>query len=158
MFHFSLLSSYFDRIKVDDEKYYLYKEVWTEYASDFLTKVFLYAAIALAVLLIGIGIFVKYKNTEKLSGFVKTAVALAIGFVATVIISMLALEFAHIAEKGYDKYDKLLSLVLVPSIITGGIAVLGIAASYIARLFNSCLLSASPSPRDKRQSRMPSSD
>lgn len=132
MFHFSLLSSFIDA--TDDG--YLYEDVWTEYAKELLSSVFMYAAIALAVLLIGIGIFVRYKNAEKLSAFVKTAAALAIGFVVTVIVAMLALEFAHIAEKGYTEYDKLLGLVLVPSIILGGVAVLGIAASYIASLFN----------------------
>ena len=54
MFFSQLCSSYFDRIPVDGNKYYLYEEVWTEYASNFLTQVFLYAALALAARLIGI--------------------------------------------------------------------------------------------------------
>ena len=84
MFFSQLCSSYFDRIPVDGNKYYLYEEVWTEYASNFLTQVFLYAALALAAMLIGIGIFVKFKKPESFKGFFKTAGALVIGFVMTV--------------------------------------------------------------------------
>ena len=70
MFLAHLAGAYFDRIPIGDGKYYLYKEVWTEYASNFLTSVFLYAALALIVSLIGIGIFVRFKKRDALKGFV----------------------------------------------------------------------------------------
>lgn len=136
MFFSQLCSSYFDRIPVDGNKYYLYEEVWTEYASNFLTQVFLYAALALAAMLIGIGIFVKFKKPESFKGFFKTAGALVIGFVMTVTVSMLALDFAKIAEKGYGEYTDLLYFELVPAIILGCVTVAGVAAAYIASFFS----------------------
>lgn len=136
MFFTHLASAYFDRIKVDGNKYYLYEEVWTEYATDFLTKVFLYTAIALIVALIGIGLFVKFKKPESLTNFLKTAGALACGFAVTVITAMLALDFAKIAEKGYAEYTDLLNLELIPAIILGAVAILGIAAAYVASYFS----------------------
>ena len=136
MFFSQLCSSYFDRIPVDGHKYYLYEEVWTEYASNFLTQVFLYAALALAAMLIGIGIFVKFKKPELFKGFFKTAGALVIGFVMTVTVSMLALDFAKIAEKGYGEYADLLYFELLPAIILGCVTVAGVAAAYIASFFS----------------------
>lgn len=136
MFLCHLLSAYADRIKVDGEKYYLYEKVWTEYATDFLSQVFLYALIALAALLVAIGIFAGLKKPEQMKGFLKVAVSLACGFVLTVIVAMLGLQFAKFAEKGYAEYPYLLGLVLVPSVICGGVAVLGIAAAYVSSLFS----------------------
>lgn len=137
MFQFTLLSAFADRIThADGKKYYLYEEVWTEYATDFLSQVFLYAAIALAAILLGIGIFVGLKNKQRMPAFLKTAVTLACGFALTVIISMLGLEFAKITEKGYAEYPQLLELVLVPAIVCGGVTLLGIASAYIASLFS----------------------
>ncbi len=136
MFLAHLAGAYFDRIPIGDGKYYLYEEVWTEYASNFLTSVFLYAALALIVSLIGIGIFVRFKKRDSLKGFVKGASAICCGFVVTVIVAMLSLDFAKIAEKGYAEYDNILGLVLIPSIILSCITVLGIAAAYIASLFS----------------------
>lgn len=131
-----LLSAYFDRQKIDGNKYYLYEEVWTEYATDFLTKVFLFTALALIVALIGIGLFVKFKKPESLGGFIKLATAIVGGFIMTVIIAMLSLDFAKIAEKGYAEYTDLLYLELVPAIILGCVAILGIAAAYVASFFS----------------------
>ncbi|MDE7329727.1 MAG: energy-coupled thiamine transporter ThiT [Clostridia bacterium] len=136
MFLTHLAGAYFDRQTIDGNKYYLYEEVWTEYATDFLTKVFLYAALALAVILIGIGIIIKFKKPDALTGFLKIAAALACGFAVTVITAMLALDFAKIAEKGYAEYTDLLNLELIPAIVLGGVAVLGIAAAYVASLFS----------------------
>ncbi|MDE6586113.1 MAG: energy-coupled thiamine transporter ThiT [Clostridia bacterium] len=136
MFYSHLAGAYFDRIKVDGKKYYLYEEVWTEYATDFLTKVFLYTALALIVALIATGVFLKFKKPEALTGFLKTAGALACGFAVTVITAMLALDFAKIAEKGYAEYTDLLNLELIPAIVLGGVAVLGIAAAYVASNFS----------------------
>ena len=136
MFLAHLAGAYFDRIPIGDGKYYLYEEVWTEYASNFLTQVFLYAALALAAMLIGIGIFVQFKKPESFKGFFKTAGALVIGFVMTVTVSMLALDFAKIAEKGYGEYTDLLYFELVPAIILGCVTVAGVAAAYIASFFS----------------------
>ena len=82
MFHLSLLSSFFDRIEYGEngDKYYLYEEVWADYAKDSLSSVFMYAAIALAVILIGIGIFVKFKNPVRFAAFVKTALTVSVTF------------------------------------------------------------------------------
>ncbi|MBD5584527.1 MAG: hypothetical protein HDQ88_05550 [Clostridia bacterium] len=135
MFLAHLSSAYYDRQKIDGVKYYLYEEVWTEYATDFLTKVFLYTALALLAILIGIGIFVKFKKPEALKSFIKVATAIACGFVVTVIVSMLGLDFAKIAEKGYAEYENLLGFVLIPSIILSCVTVLGIASAYVASLF-----------------------
>lgn len=136
MFFSHLAGAYFDRIKVDGEKYYLYEEVWTEYATDFLTKVFLYTALVLAVALIGIGVLLRFKKPEGLKNFLKTAAALACGFAVTVIVSMLSLDFAKIAEKGYAEYADLLNLELIPAMVLGGIVILGIAAAYVASYFS----------------------
>lgn len=137
MFQNNLLSAFSDSITSEDgTEYFLYREVWTEYAVNLMTQVFLYTAIALAVIAIGAGIFVKFKSPEKLTGFLKLAGAVAAGFVITVIVTMLSLGAAEIAEKGYDKYAKILNLVLIPCAVLSGVAVLGIVASYIASYFD----------------------
>lgn len=137
MFQNNLLSAFFDSITSEDgTEYFLYEEVWTEYAVNLMTQVFLYTAIALAVIAIGAGIFVKFKSPEKLTGFLKLAGAVAAGFVITVIVTMLSLGAAEIAEKGYDKYAKILNFVLIPCAVLSGVAVLGILASYVASYFD----------------------
>lgn len=136
MFLCNLLSAYYDKTYIGEDKYYLYDSVWTDYANNFLVYLFLYLAIALAVILIGVGIFVKLKKAESLASYIKVASGIACGFVLTVIVTMLTLEYAHIAEKGYADYDKILGFVLVPMAILGGVAVLGVIASYIASLFS----------------------
>ncbi|MDE5722350.1 MAG: energy-coupled thiamine transporter ThiT [Clostridia bacterium] len=133
--HFAnLMSAYFDKTYIGEDKYYLYGNVWTEYASDFLMQVFLYTAIALAAVLIAVGVLVRLKKPESFSGFLKTGGAIVCGFAVTIIVSMLALGFANNAEKGYTAYSKI-GMVLIPSAILGGVCVLGILASYIAGLF-----------------------
>lgn len=133
----NILSAYFDRITADDgNKYYLYGEVWTEYATDLLTQVFLYTALALAAILIGVGVFVGLKKRESVKSFLKVAVALVCGFAICVIVSMLALGYAKIAEKGYAEYSGLLNFVLIPSTIVFGVVILGTAAAYIAGYFS----------------------
>lgn len=130
MFHFSLLSSFIS--KTDDG--YVYEDVWTEYASDLLSSVFMYTAIALAVILIGIGIFVKLKKPESLGAFVKIAATIVITFALVVILTMLTIGFAKISEKGYaQKENKLLELV--PPLVLGGVIVLGIIATYLSHFF-----------------------
>lgn len=133
---FNTLASYFDRIEIGEDKYYAYESVWTEYATNLLTNVFMYLAIALAVILIAVGVFVKLKKSEALGGYVKNATMLVLGFAVTVIVTMLSLEFAKISEKGYDQYEGLRNLVLIPACILGGAVVLGVAASYVASFFD----------------------
>ena len=130
MFQFSLLSSYIG--KTDEG--YVYEELWTEYAKTTLANVFLYVAIALAVALIAIGVFVKFKRPSSFGAFFKTASAIAITFAITVIITMLTIGFAKISEKGYAQRENYL-LELVPPLVLGGAIVLGIIASYIAHFF-----------------------
>ena len=126
----SLLSSYLSKSKDG----YLYKEPWTEYATDTLATVFMYVAIALAVVLVGIGIFVKLKRPDSFGSFFKIAAAIAITFALTVIITMLTIGFAKLSEKGKYKGENAL-LELVPPLVLGGVIVLGIIASYIAHFF-----------------------
>ncbi len=130
--NFLFCGAFLDSFKNENgEKRYVYADVWTSFAQDALNKVFLYAAIALAVVLIAVGIFVRLKKTESLKGYVKTAITLSLGFAATVIVTMLALEFADMAEKG-----ALFGIVLVPSATLGGVLVLSIAAVYVCSLFS----------------------
>lgn len=133
MFLSSLLSSYHDRITVDDKKYYLYEDVWADYAKSSLAMVFLYVAIALAVVLIAVGVFVKLKKQEKFASFLKMAGIIAVTFAVTVIITMLALGFEKISEKGYWQEQM---IELVPPLVLAAVVVAGIIASYIASLFN----------------------
>ena len=91
----------------------------------------MYVAIALAVVLVGIGIFVKLKRHEAFGSFFKIAAAIAITFALTVIITMLTIGFAKLSEKGKYKDENAL-LELVPPLVLGGVIVLGIIASYIA--------------------------
>ena len=127
----SLLVSYNGYFK-DDEgiKHYDYPDVWTSFAKNSLASVFLYVAIALAVILIAGGAFVSWKRRDKFGGYLKTAIALAVGFAGTVIVSMLALEFLDMKESG-----AVFDMVLYPAIILGSVAVLGVAASYVCSLF-----------------------
>ena len=135
MHNFSLLSAYFDRVPHENgNKYYLYKEVWTEYATAALSTVFMYVAIALAVILIGIGIFVRLKKPERFSAFFRTGATVAVTFALTVTVTMLALGFAKISEKGYAEGENML-LELVPPLVLGGVIVIGIIACYASHFF-----------------------
>ncbi len=136
MFFNTLLSSYFDRITYPDEngkKYYLYEEVWADYAKNTLSTTFLYTALALAVILIGIGIFVKLKKSESFGAYVKTAAVIAVTFAVTVIVAMVALGFGKISEKGYWADQ---AIEIIPPLVLAAVVVLGFAASYIASLFS----------------------
>ena len=129
MFHFSLLSSFL--YKSDDG--YVYKKVWTKYAEDTFSSVFLYTAIALAVILVAIGIFVKLKKPEAFGAFFKTAATISLTFALTVIVVMISIGFAELSEKGTAKGDQLIELI--PPLVLGGVIVLGIIASYVAHFF-----------------------
>ena len=136
MFLNSLLASYFDRIRypdADGKKYYLYEELWPEYAKNSLAMTFLYVTIAIVVAMIAIGIFVKLKKQESFPAFIKTAATIAITFALTVIVTMLALGFEKISEKGMWKEQM---IELLPPLVLAAVTVLGIIASYIASLFN----------------------
>ena len=136
MFLNSLLASYADRIRypdADGKKYYLYEELWPEYAKNSLAMTFLFVTIAIVVAMIAIGIFVRLKKQESFPAFIKTAATVAITFALTVIIAMLALGFEKISEKGMWKEQM---IELVPPLVLAAAAVLGIIASYIASLFN----------------------
>lgn len=137
MFNVSLLASYFDRIKFPDEnggKYYLYEDVWADYAKTSLSAVFMYVAIALAVALIAIGVFVKLKKPENFAAYFRTAATVAVTFALTVVVTMLSLGFEKISEKGYAQ-EKIMLLELIPPLVLGGVIVAGIVASYIASLY-----------------------
>ncbi len=135
MFMGTLLADFADRIEYGDgKKYYLYEEVWSDYAKDLLSSVFMYAAIALAVILLGIGIFLKLKRPQYISGFIKIAATIALTFAVTVIVTMVALGFAKISEKGYLQ-EKQMLLVLIPPVILAAAVVLGAIAAYIAGTF-----------------------
>lgn len=131
---FSLLSAHAGQIEVGENEYYLYEEVWEDYANASLINIFMYVAIALAAILIGIGIFTKLKRPEVFSSFVKTAAGICAGFIVTVIVTMLTLSYMRIVEKGYDQYDMILGYVMVPVILIACIALLGTIASYICSL------------------------
>lgn len=136
MFFNSLLASYFDRIKYPDEngnKYYLYEDVWADYAKSWLSTTFFYVAIALAVILIGIGIFVRLKKSESFGAYLKTATTIAVTFALTVIVAMVAIGFGKISEKGYWADQ---AIEIIPPIVLAGVAVLGIIASYISSFFS----------------------
>ena len=110
---------------------YVYGEVWTEYAQNALASVFLWIAIALAVLLVGIGIAVRFRKPDTLKRYAAVATAFAAGFAATVIVAMLALGFYEMSEKGY-----VFDLVLYPSVALGAVVLLGAAACYLSSLFS----------------------
>lgn len=130
MYH-SLLSAYVGKIDAG----YVYEELWTEYASAFLSKVFLFSALFVAVTLLFVGAFVRKKRPEAFSTYVKVSVGIAVAFALTVILSMLSLGFAKIAEKGYlQERSKL--LVLLPPVVLSAIAILGGVASYVGGLFS----------------------
>ncbi len=134
--YYSLLSSFFDRQEIGGEKYYLYEEVWETYANASLVNIFMYTAIALAVVLLGIGIVVKLKKPEAMGSFLRTAAGIVAGFIVTVLVTMLSVSYLEITDKGYEQYDMILCYVMVPIILLACIAVAGIIAAYICSLFS----------------------
>lgn len=125
----SLLSNYVQ--KTDDG--YVYAELWTKYASALLSKVFLYAALFIAIVTIVCAVFIRKKKPEAFSAFLKTAACVAVTFALTVILTMLTIGFAKISEKGYMQEKRML-LVLVPPMAAVAIAIVGAIASYAAAL------------------------
>lgn len=131
----SLLASYIDRRKIDGVKVYLYEELWTEYASNLLSKVFLFAALFVFAALLVVGIFTRKKKAESFPSFLKIAAAIVSTFALTVIVTMLAIGFGKIGEKGYLQ-EKSMLLVLIPPMFLVGIALLGGIAAYIDYLYS----------------------
>lgn len=131
MFLTSLLASYNDYFKDENGKHYDYPDVWTAFAKDSLGSVFLWVALALALVLLCVGLLVKRKKPESFKGYLSAAVSLSIGFCATVIVAMLALEFYDMAESG-----AVFDMVLYPSVVLAGVIVIGAAAGYVATLFS----------------------
>lgn len=128
----SILSAFTDYYKDDaGNKHYDYPDIWTSFAKDSLSWVFLWIAVALVAVLLAVGLFVRFKRTEKLPSYVKSATTLAVGFAGTVIVTMLALEFLDMQESG-----AIFPIVLVPAIVLGAVVVLGIAAIYVGALFS----------------------
>ena len=128
----SFYQDYFETGEGDDKiPHYDYPDVWTSFAKDVLMNMFLYAAIALVVILLAVGFFVSRKKPESVKSYVRTALGIACGFAVAVIATMLTLEFADMYENGY-----VFDLVLWPSVVCVAVVVLGIAAIYIASLFS----------------------
>ena len=114
---------------------YVYKDLWTKYASNLLGKVFMYAALFLIAALVIVGIVTRLKKAEKFSSYLKIAAAIGVSFALTVILTMLAVGFGKIGEKGYMQ-EKPMLLVLIPPMVLAGIAILGGIASYISYLYS----------------------
>ncbi|MDE7296876.1 MAG: energy-coupled thiamine transporter ThiT [Clostridia bacterium] len=127
----SLLSAYTDYWKDEAGKHYDYPDIWTSFAKDSLSWVFLWCALALVAVLLAVGLFVRFKRADKLSSYVKTAVTITVGFAGSVIVTMLALEFLDMQESG-----AIFPIVLVPAIVLAVSIVLGIAAMYVGTLFS----------------------
>ncbi len=127
----SLLAAYSGYYKdADGVKHYDYPDVWTSFAQDGLTTVFLYAALALAVLLLAVGFLVYWRKREALDSYLKTAIAVAAGFSLAVIVAMLALGFMDMYESG-----AVFDLVLWPAVVLAICVVLGVCAVYVSPLF-----------------------
>lgn len=132
----NLLSSYVGTQEVPDgeggtKTQYIYDDVWTSYAKDALSNVFLWVCVAAIVILLAVGIFVRFKKADFLRTYVKYAIAFAAGLALVIIITMLSLEFFDMSENGY-----VFDIVLIPSVVAGGVVVLGIAATYICSLYS----------------------
>ena len=133
----SLLACYSEKLKNDEGETigYVYEELWTKYASNLLGKVFMYAALFLIAALVIVGIVTRLKKAENFSSYLKIAAAIGVSFALTVILTMLAVGFGKIGEKGYMQ-EKPMLLVLIPPMILAGIAILGGIASYISYLYS----------------------
>ncbi len=130
MFLSSLLVAYNDYYKDENGvKHYDYPDIWTSFAKSALTQVFLWFAVALLVVLIAIGLFVRFKKSERLKQYLTVAITLFVGFCVTVIVAMLALEFFEMAEDG-----AVFDIVLYPALVLAAVTLLGIGAIYTGSL------------------------
>lgn len=132
----NLLSSYVGTQEVPDgeggtKTQYIYDDVWTSYAKDALGNVLLWLVVAFAVVLLAVGIFIRVKRADFFRTYVKYVVAFATGLAVVILVVMLSLEFFDMSENGY-----VFDIVLIPSVVAGGVVVLGIAATYICSLYS----------------------
>ena len=123
----NLLSSYIS--KTDDT--YVYDDVWTSFAKDALANVFLWVIVAAAVIVLAVGIFVRFKKADFFRTYVKYAITFAAGLAVTVLVTMLSLEFLDMSENGY-----VFDLVLWPTVAAAAVIVLGLAACYVCSLYS----------------------
>lgn len=110
---------------------YIYDDVWTSFAKDKLSVLFLYLAIAAAVILLAVGIFVRFKKADFFRTYVKFAITFAAGLATVIIASMLYLEFCDMSENGY-----VFDLVLWPVVATAIVFVASLAVCYICSLYS----------------------
>ncbi|HIX08092.1 MAG TPA: energy-coupled thiamine transporter ThiT [Candidatus Borkfalkia faecipullorum] len=123
----NVLSSY---ISSTDEGY-VYEDVWTSYAKDALSGVLLWLVVALLVVLLAVGVFVRLKRPDFLRTYVKFAIAFAAGIAVVIVTAMLSLEFFDMSENGY-----IFDLVLWPTVALAIVIVLSIAACYISSFYS----------------------
>lgn len=132
----NLLSAFTDTTKLPDGEGgtytgYIYDDVWTSFAKDALANVFLWVIVAAAVILLAVGIFVRFKKADFFRTYVKYAITFAAGLAVTVLVTMLSLEFLDMSENGY-----VFDLVLWPTVAAAAVIVLGLAACYVCSLYS----------------------
>ena len=110
---------------------YIYDDVWTSFAKDALANVFLWLIVAAAVIVLAVGIFVRFKKADFFRTYVKYAITFAAGLAVTILVTMLSLEFFDMSENGY-----VFDLVLWPTVAAAAVIVLGIAACYVCSLYS----------------------
>lgn len=110
---------------------YIYDDVWTSFAKDALANVFLWLIVAAAVIVIAVGIFVRFKKADFFRTYVKYAITFAAGLAVTILVTMLSLEFFDMSENGY-----VFDLVLWPTVAAAAVIVLGLAACYVCSLYS----------------------
>lgn len=110
---------------------YIYDDVWTSFAKDALANVFLWLIVAAAVIVIAVGIFVRFKKADFFRTYVKYAITFAAGLAVTVLVTMLSLEFFDMSENGY-----VFDLVLCPTVAAAAVIILGLAACYVCSLYS----------------------
>ena len=137
MFNTLMLSSYIE-INKDNEgnKRYVYGDVWTEYATTTLGNVFLWLVVAAAVLLIAVGVFLRFTKKEALPSFAKTVATGSFGLGIGIAVTMLTLEISNTFEQGYNEYECILNLVIIPICVLCGVIVLAAIAAYTASFFS----------------------
>lgn len=110
---------------------YIYDDVWTSFAKDALANVFLWLIVAAAVIVLAVGIFVRFKKADFFRTYVKYAITFAAGLAVTVLVTMLSLEFFDMSENGY-----VFDLVLWPTVAAAAVIILGLAACYVCSLYS----------------------
>lgn len=131
MFHILGSVAYTDYSKDKaGNKHYDYPDIWTSFAKDGLRTVFLWSTLALAVILLAVGLFVWYKNRERFNRFLSAAITIAIGYAAAIIVTMFSLEIMDMRESG-----NVIALILYPTIALGACVIAGAIALYISTFY-----------------------